>query len=180
MEKKLVFFKTLRVVLILVFVAATIYLVRTSIYYFKDKHLFENSNIINLKFVKSSSKSHNAPKELIIKNLTENSTDTLNLDKLVPDKAKQAEILDQSVNSQGVDLVVIEQDNGEVVIDNKKYTSYTKAEFEEVKAENKNKYVQAFLLTIAIMIVTFVGTAFANKAANKKTRNRKSKPKKKK
>jgi len=179
MEKKILLLKALKTIFVLIFLFATIYLVRTSINYFRDKNIFENSKNINFKFLKSKNKSHGGANELIIKNIGENKIDTLNIEKLITDSKKRDEILAKSKDSLGIEMVVVEQVDGEIVIDNKKYSSYTKTEFEAVKEKKQTSYMQAFLLTIGIMLSTFIGTAFANKASKKKSRNRRSKISKK-
>ncbi len=180
MEGQNLLLKTLRTFFLLAFIFTTIYFIRVAVNFYKDNKLFDNSLTINLKFLKSNNRAANAPKELILENINENFKDTIRLETLVPDKTKQNTILEQSQNETGVEMIIVQQEDGNIVIDNKKYASYSKIEYEEAKDIQKRSYMSSLLLTFGIMIFTFGGTAAANKVMNRKTRNRKSKPVKRK
>jgi len=183
MENKSIIFKITKVLLLSITVFSTFFLIWKSIHFFKENSKLGSFKEINLKILRNNqSKSLNpdADKQIEIENFEKNLTDTISLEKFIPDKTKRMEMINETPIEQSVKIIMIEETDGDVMLENVNYKSYTENEFLEVKTESKSKYIRSLGLTTLILVTTFSLNGITNRIFNKKSKNKKKPNKKKK
>ena len=109
MENQTIWLKTLKTLFILIFILASVYLVRISIIYFQENNILNNHKQINLKFLQNTDKKSGNQEfemQIEIEDLQKSTIDTLSIENLIPDENKRLKIIDENKIEEPIQLIV--------------------------------------------------------------------------
>jgi len=178
MENTSNFSKIFKVIFLITLAGGIIYAGIISFSFFKQNSKFNNHRELSFKIIQSNlkkSKGTEVEKQLELEDLQDNTIDTISIENLIPDKTLRTDIINKTPVNEPVKIIVVEDSEGEILLENTSYISYTETEYSNVKNEQKNKYIRSLGITSMILFTTFSGNLVATRIAKKNSKKKKRK-----